>query len=219
MVLTLPVNTYNALANAHINGIVPRDFVWIRARNRQTGAFENIGVWSGKVPVSVQVIRPSDGATVTRTYQGVGSLMQVPPIPMGIKLEVRSVRVSFSNLSQELINAVLAYNAKDQPIQIHRGLLDPATMNLVDPAICRLDGFINKAPYKRAKSGDDGKIILECQSHARTLDRGNPAKLSDEFYKRRGGRLPYLDVVPKITWGQEDVVHERNGRRPAKWIR
>ncbi len=219
MVMSVPVNTYNALVNAHINGIVPRDFVWIRARNRETGEFENIGLWNGKVPVTVQVVRPGDGVVITRTYQGVGNLMQVPPIPMGIKLEVRTVSVAFSNLTPEILNAVLAYNVKDQSIQIHRGLLDPATMNLVDPAICRLDGVINKAPYRRAKSGAEGKIVLACQSHARTLDRGNPAKLSDEFFKRRGARMPYLDVVPKITWGQKDVVHEGNGRKPGKWIR
>lgn len=70
MVMSVPVNTYNALQNAHINGIVPRDFVWISALNTTTDLIENIGLWSGSVPVTVNVIQPSDGATVSRVYQG-----------------------------------------------------------------------------------------------------------------------------------------------------
>jgi hypothetical protein len=218
MVLTVPVNTYNALQNAHLNGIVPRDFVWIRALNTVTEGFEHIGLWSGNVPVTVNVIRPDNGATESRTYQGAHGLMTVPAIPRSMKLEVRSINLEFSNLSPEIINAVLAYSIRGQVVQIHRGLLDPATMNLVDPAHCRLDGLVAKAPMKRAKAGNDGRIIIVCQPHTRTLSKGNPQKLSDEFYKRRGGRMPYLDVEPKITWGQEDIIHEKKRPKRSKWI-
>jgi hypothetical protein len=221
MVMTVPVNTLDALTNASTRGIVPRDFVWIAALNTTTDEIEYIGLWSGNVPVTVDVIRPSDGATVSRVYQGMADLMKVPPIPMSMKLEVRSIKLVFSNLSPEVVNATLVFNPKSQPIQIHRGLLDPATMNLVDPARCRFDGLTNRAPFKRAKAGNDGQVILECQSHARTLAKGNPAKLSDEFSKRRNGDRwgRYLDIVPKIVWGQEDVVHEKKKRPKDKWIR
>lgn len=218
MVLTVPINTYNALANAPVNGIVPRDFVWIRALNTDTGVVEEIGIWNGNVPVSVPVIRPSDGAEIVRIYQGIAGLMQVPSLPMQMKLEVRSVKLEFSNLTPALINAVKVYDPKGRAVQIHRGLLDPSTMNLVDPAICRFDGFTNRAPIRRGKDGGEGKIILECQSHARLLAAGSPDKLSDEFFRRRGGRQPYLDVVPNVTWGQEDKVKERGRRRRTKWI-
>lgn len=218
MVLTVPVNTYNALQNASVNGIVPRDFVWIKALNTATSTFEYIGLWGGNVPVTVSVIRPSDGATVTRTYVGAYGLMKVPAIPRSMKLEIKSINLSFSKLSQEIVNAVLSYSVRGQSIEIHRGLLDPATMNLVDPALCRLDGLIAKAPMKRPKAGNDGSITLVCQPHSRTLAKGNPQKLSDEFNKRRGARLPYLDVEPKITWGQKDVIHEKSKPRNSKWI-
>lgn len=217
MVLTVPVNTYNALGQAEERGIAPRDFVWIKARNADN-EIEDIGIWSGNVPVTAKVIRPRDGAEVTRVYQGIGGLMQVPAVPMTMKLEVRTIQITFSNLSPEIINAVVAYNPKNQPIEIHRGLLDPATMNLVDPALCRFDGRINGAPFKRAKTGNDGFVTLRCQSHAVSLAKGSPAKLSDEWMKRRGGRMPYFDVVPKITWGQKDMINERNRPRGGKWL-
>ena len=91
-------------------------------------------------------------------------------------------------------------------------------MNLVDPALCRLDGLVSKAPIRRAKSGNEGRIILVCQPHSRTLAKGKADRLSDEWYKRRGGRMPFLDVVPKISWGQKDVINEKGGRRKPKWI-
>lgn len=217
MVLSLSSNTLDALADAHINGIVPRYFVWLRARNAE-GETEEIGVWNGNVPVSVSVINPNNGNTVTREYQGIAGLMQMPAIPMGMKLEVRSIKLAFTNLSPEILNAVAVYNPKSKPVEIHRGLLDPATMNLVDPAVCVFDGIVNKAPMRRAKAGNPGQIILECQSHAGTLAMGKADKFSDEFFKRRGARQKYLDAVPRIVWGQKDMIKERRRSKRSKWI-
>lgn len=218
MVLTVPAETLAALQDADSTGIVPRYFVWIKARNTDTDDIEEIGVWNGNVPVSVSVVDPSTGDSVTREYQGIANLMQVPSIPMTMKLEVRSIKLSFTNLSPEILNAVAIYNPKNRACQIHRGLLDPATMNLVDPALCIFDGIVNKAPMKRAKAGEDGKIIIECQSHASKLARGKADKFSDEFFKRRGARQKYLDAVPRIVWGQKDMIKERKRNRKSKWI-
>jgi hypothetical protein len=210
MVLSVPANTYAALQNARTNGIVPRDFVWIEALNTATDEIEHIGLWNGDVPVTVPVIKPSDGTTVNRVYQGIGARLQVPSIPSSMKLEVRTIRIVVSGLSPEIINAVLVYQPKQRPIEVHRGLFDPATMNIVDPAWCRFDALINRCPVTRPKAGNDGRVQIEAQSHARNLTMGNPAKLSDEFFQRRGGDGSgrYLDVVPKVVWGQEIVVHE-----------
>lgn len=218
MVLSVSSNTLAALANAPVNGIVPRDFVWIQALNKDTDAVEEIGFWSGNVPVSASVILPSNGEEEARNFVGMDGLMQVPTIPMTMKLEVRSVKLVFSNLSGDVINAVLVYNAKGRPVQIHRGLLDPQTMNLVDPATCRFDGYVNRIKIRRAKAGNDGLVEIECQSHARTLTVASSEKFSDEFFKRRGARQPYLDIVPKIVWGQKDVIKERKRPKKAKWI-
>lgn len=220
MVISVPSNTYAALQAARTKGIVPRDFVWIAGLNTSTDEIEHIGLWTGDVPVTVQVTRPSDGATVTRTYQGIGARLQVPAIPSSMKLEVRTIRITISGLSEEVINAVLVYNPKQQPIEVHRGLFDPSTMNLVDPAWCRFDAFVNRSPVTRPKAGNDGRVQIEAQSHARNLTMGNPAKLSDEFFKRRGGDGSgrYLDVVPKVVWGQKDIVHESEKKPKQRYF-
>jgi hypothetical protein len=219
MVLSVPLNTYNALVDAPRRGIVPRDFVFIRAKNRETEEIEEIGLWNGPISISALVVRPNDGEDESRTFQNMAGLMQVPAIPMSMKLEVRSIKLVFSNLSPAVINAVLVYNAKGRPVQIHRGLLDPSTRNLVDPATCRFDGYVNQVRIKRAKAGNDGLITMECQSHARQLAMGSAQKFSNEFFEERGAEQPFLNIVPKIVWGQKDLVHERNGRRGVKWIK
>lgn len=218
MVLSVPLNTYNALLDAPSRGIVPRDFVWLNALNRDADVIEEMGVWNGDVPVTAPVIRPSNGAEVNREFQGIAGLMQVPPIPMTMKLEVRSVKLSFSNLTPAIINAVLVYHAKGQRIEIYRGLFDPETGALVDPAICRFDGFVNRVLIKRGKAGNDGQVQIECQSHARMLALGNPAKFSAEFIKRRGARYPYIDVPASVVWGQKDMVKEDRKPKKSKWI-
>lgn len=216
--LSISTNTYNALVDAPSRGIVPRDFVTIRARNRDTGEIEQIGLWNGAISVSAPVIRPDTGEADERVFQGLAGLMQVPAIPMTMKFEVRSIKLVFSNLSPAVINAALVYNAKSRPIQIHRGLLNPDSMNLVDPATCRFDGYVNRVQIKRAKSGNDGSIWIECQSHARQLSMGSPEKFSNEFFKGRGSEQPFLNIVPKIVWGQKDLVKERKRRGRSKWI-
>lgn len=218
MVLSVPLNTYDALVNAPSQGIAPRYFVWLTALNTLTDEIEEIGLWNGNVPVSVPVIRPSDGETVTRDYQGIAGLMQVPSIPMTMKLEVRTVRLVFSKLTPEIINAVEAYRIKSKPIEIHRAILDPATMNMVDPAICIFDGLVNRAPVTRPKDGNPGSVKMECQSHARTLAMGSPAKFSPEFLEERGADYPWIDAPANVTWGQKDYVKEKGGGPRKKWI-
>jgi hypothetical protein len=219
MVLTVPTNTYNALVDAPRRGIVPRDFVTIRALNIATDAIEEIGLWSGVLTVSAPVIRPGDGVEEARTFHGAAGLMQIPPIPMAMKLDVRTLRLIFSNLSPAVLNATLVYNPKGRVVQVHRGLLDPSTMNLVDPAICRFDGYCNRVTIKQAKAGNDGQIILECQSHARELAMGSAEKFSNQFFKRRGAEQPYLNIQYNVVWGEKDMVHEKRSRKDLKWIR
>lgn len=219
MVLTVGTNTQNALIDAPARGIVPRDFVTINALNVGTAEIEQIGLWSGVATVNAPVIRPSDGDEESRVFHGASGLMQIPPIPMAMKLDVRTLRLVFSNLSPAVLNATLVYNPKGRVVQVHRGLLDPSTMNLVDPAVCRFDGYVNRVTIKQAKAGNDGQVILECQSHARELAMASAEKFSNQFFKRRGAEQPYLNVSYNVVWGQEDKVHEKRSRKDGKWIR
>lgn len=220
---SIGVNTSVALADAPRKGLIMRDLVWITAKDRSTGSPESVGVWSGRVPTTVPVINPKDGSTDNRVYQPLGQLI-VPPIPATMDLEVRTIRIRLSRLSGALLNAIRLYDAKMAPIEIHRGIFDPTTGRLVDPAMCRFFGFINAAPITISPSGQEGGIELECTSYSRIMTRTSGKLFSDEVLKDRSGDRfgQYLDVAGdwRIWWGQEEkVVGERKHRPKGKHFR
>ena len=224
MTKVLGVNTQAALADAPRRGLVIRDFVHIRAKNRGTGDLEGIGFWNGIVPMTAEVTDPSDGSTVSNLYQAGGALLKMPSIPAGLNLEVRTIRLQFSRLSEAVLNAIRLYDAKMAPIQIHRGIFDPTTRRLVDPAICRFDGYINRAPVRLPKAGGTGTVDLECVTYARILTRTSGKKFSHETIKdRTSGDLfaKYVDVAGgwRIFWGEEETDMRKWGKRNEKWNR
>lgn len=218
------LNTQAALADAPRRGLVVRDFVWIKAKDRDTGDPETIAFWNGLVPVTANVTDPSDGGTLSRDFIAGGALMKVPSIPAGTNLEVRTIRLEFSRLNEGVLNAVRLYDPKMARIQIHRGFFDPTTRALVDPAYCRFDGYINRAPIKIPAAGGEGSVQLECVSQARTLTRTSGKRLSHEMMKERSpGDLfaKYMDVAGdwRIFWGEEETSARKWGDRKEKWNR
>jgi len=211
MTKTLGANTLLALQNARTNGLVIRDFVHITAKNRTTGEDEQIGLWTGRVPVSAAIIDPANGDTVSLAYQGIGGLLSIPPITSSTELEVRTFRLRFSRLSGAMMNAIRLYDPKMAPIMIHRGFFDPTSNRLVDPATCLFDGYISKAPIRIPKATEDaneGGIDLECVSRSRILTRTSGALMSHQTLKKSRDDMfgKYLDAVGgwRIFWGEED---------------
>lgn len=216
MVLSVSLNTYTALQNARSDGIIiPRDFVWITAKDRSTGDLNHIGLWNGPVAITVPVLRPDTGDVVDRVYQPLAGRMSIPAIPMEMSLKIRSLTLKFSRLNAAVINAVRVYDPRQQAIEIHRGLLDKDSRKLVDPAHCRWDGLINRAPITRAKVGDDGMVELETVSHSRWLTMASGDKMDAHFFEGRGDQAgKYISTIWRVAipWGQSSIVHGDNKR-------
>jgi hypothetical protein len=220
-------NTLTAFQNARQDGLIMRDLVWIKAKNRSTGVIEEIGLWAGKVPTVVPVIDPETGASTgsARTYQPLGQLV-VPSIPAGMALEVRTIRLKISRLSPAVLDAIRLYDARMAVIEIHRGIFDLDTGQIVDPAMCRFSGYINAAPInvpKEEKGGKvgEGGIELECVSRSRILTRTSGLLFSMEMLKKRAGDLfgTYLDVAGawRIWWGQDEkAIKDNTNERPKE---
>jgi len=217
---TLSLNTLAALNNATEQGIVIRDFVTISAKNRDTGDTETIGFWNGNVPVTANVIDPATGDSDSRSFQAGGAIVSIPSLPSGMETEVRTIRLKFSKLPEAVLNVVRTYNPKMAPIQIFRGFFDPATMSLVDPAVCRFDGYINRAPIKTPKAGGEGSIELECVSHARELTRTSGKLFSYQTIVQRSSDKfgKYLDVAGawRVWWGSEEIPMHHNPKKPKR---
>ncbi len=189
------------------NGTIHRDLVWITAKNRATGAPESIGLWTGQDHADIAVVSGETGATVTRTYYGMGGLLNVPPIPLVSDLTVRKISIGFSQLDPAIEQAVRGFDPRNGPVEIHRLYLDRATQLPIAPAVSRFLGFINATPITTPKAGAEGSIRLDLVSHTRTLTKKTPSRKSDEYQRRRlGDRFyRYTDVAGQweIAWGEE----------------
>jgi hypothetical protein len=220
MTKSLPLNTITALGLGRTKGLVIRDFVTIRAKDRTTGDIEELCLWNGFVPITAPVTKPSDGSSDSRVFQAAGTLLSVQSIPAGMQTEVRTIRVRLSKLSPVALNIIRTYDAKMAPIEIHRGLFDTESHQLVDPALCRFDGYINNAPIKTPKAGSEGYIEVECVSRSRILTRTSGMLFSMETLKRRSSDLfgKYLDVSGawRIWWGQEEKELGTKKNRPKE---
>lgn len=167
------------------NGVIPRSFVSISSKNRSTGAIETLNIWNGIDTVDVTVISGITGLPVTRTYHAGGTLLDIEPITRTPELEVRTLRVKFSQISKEMQLAVRGYDPRLAPIEIHEGYLDLASHDLIAPPIVDFVGWVNGAPISTPAAGGQGSITLNCVSHTRMLTKTNPAKRSHETQKRR----------------------------------
>lgn len=179
---TLSANVQAAL---DAGALVPRDFLWIVARNRATDAAETWGAWSGAGNVDADVIDPDSGSTVTRAFEGAGSLIQIGAVPMVSGLTVQVVEIRLSQIAAGAEQLVRGYDVRRAPVQLFRGFLDPATQRMVGPAVPRFVGFVDEADVQTPKEGEEGAITLTCASHAQELTRASTAKRSDADQRQR----------------------------------
>jgi hypothetical protein len=189
--------------------LVPRDFLWITARIRETGAPFEYGVWSDLGSVTAPVLEPSTGAQVNRVYRGMGALVEVSPVVLVSGLTVQTVSISLNHLDPEIISLLQAYDLRRAAVELHRGFLDPVSMRLVAPAVPRFSGFVDEAPLTTPAEGGEGIIELICASHTQDLTRSSSAKRSDADQRRRSatdGFFRHAATVGQwtITWGQAE---------------
>lgn len=217
MVMELSTTTEEALENAGRDGLVVRYLLTIKGRNREDNSPEEINMWTGELPMTIQYINPKTLAVESRVFQAGAGWLTIPAIPQKIELEARSIRLSFSRIPPAAINIIRAYDPKLQAVWIHRALYNPSTRVIVDPAYCLFNGFVNKAPITIPETGGTGTVDLECSSNSRYLTRTRGDKFSDEYLKRRDGDRfgRYLDVAGlwRVFWGEEDAKVGGKGKK------
>lgn len=202
------ISTANQAALA-ARALVARDFLWIVARNRSTGAAVPVGFWSDIENVSsVPVINPDTLTTVSRSYYGAGSLISIDDIPAISSIQVQDVHIRMSQLDEQVENAIRFYDVKQARVEIHRGLFDPATRLLVAPAVVRFVGFVNLVEVHTPEEGGDGFVDITCVSHTQELTRSNPATRSHADQQTRSATDTFfVDAAVvgdwEFQWGEE----------------
>lgn len=202
-----PVAITNALSTATTDGVIVRNAIWIEARNRDTGAIEEIGVWDGDEDAPLTVIRGRDGITLTRDYRSSPAL-QVGDIVRSADLNIQPLKIDVSQLADVVRLAVRTHDVARAPIEIHEILLSPSTGQPLAADAPIYQGIIDQAPIRVPRIGGKGKVEMTCVSEMMALlDRGNPEKASYETQKLRDGDEwnLYAGAIETwdIPWGQK----------------
>lgn len=160
--------------------LVARDFLWVVARNRSTGAPEKVGFWSDVGNVSAEVRSPDSGQVETRSFYGSGTLISISDIPLIANLTVQTVTIDLSQIDELVEQAVRLYDLRQARVEVYRGMFNPNTRQMVAPAECRFAGFVDGAPIETPEEGGEGSVRLECRSHTQEMTRANPDTRSHE---------------------------------------
>lgn len=165
--------------------LVARDFLWLVARNRSTGASFSYGFWSDVGDVSAPMLNPNTGLSETRNFEGSGTLIQISDIPLVANLTVQTITVSVNQIDPAVENIVRGYDLKQARVEVYRGLFSPVSRQLVAPAINRFIGYVDQVEINTPKEGEEGGITLTCASHSHEFTRYNPSTRSHEDQKLR----------------------------------
>lgn len=175
--------------------------IWISAKNRSTGATENIGFWTGDDHQSFTI----DGGA--RLYYGAGDVLDVPPLTYEAGLSVRMHTFGLASLSPEVATALRGYEPRLAPVQVHRALFDAATGALVAAPHRVLLGWVDEASIPTPEVGGMGGATITVASSARGLTKTLPAFKSDNQQRRRSDDRfrRYVDVsgAVDVFWGSK----------------
>ena len=181
--------------------LVARDFLWIIARDLDTGDPVTDGLWSDVGSTTVDVIDPDTGAVQSRSFTGAASLVQISAIPLVSNISVQNVTITLSQIAEHVVDLVHGYDCKQAKVQIFRGLYDPDTRSLVSPAIPRFVGFIDQIKINTPREGEEGSVEVTCTSHTQEMTRSNPDTRSHESQiLRASGDTFYKDVSVVGEW-------------------
>jgi hypothetical protein len=206
--MALPLSSANAAALA-ARTVVPRDFLWLEAKHRDTGAIVREGYWSDVGTIEAEVIGPDSGIAETRSWFGAGQLIGISPIPAVSNLTVQTVSITLSQIDDRIAQMIRTYDPKFGRVEIFRGLLSVDTRLMVAPAFCRYVGIIDQVEIETPEEGGEGAVLITASSHTVELTRTSAATRSDADQRLRSATDDFFADAAvvgtwKIFWGQAE---------------
>lgn len=202
--MTYDIATITALASGQI---VVRDFLTVQGKTLGGSAAE-FAFWTGEDNVAANVVPVGGGTPVSRNFVGGGTLLDVPAFVDTIGVEARSFTVGLDHISEAAggpLDMVFGNNVRVARVEMHRGLFDPATWDLVSTPHPVFSGRVDGASIDDAAADGEGGLSLEIVNSAIDLTKTNPAMESDEQQKLRGDRFRrWGDSAATVDtwWGQ-----------------
>lgn len=184
-----------------------RQLIRVAARNRETGATETMGLWTGDDHREIAV----EG--VLQTWFAAGSVLEIEPIRAGIGLEVRMLQVILTPFTEEASELLRGFDLRLAPVTIHEVLLDPLSGALVGQPFGVFRGFVNELSIATGAAGvaggaGAGSATVTLASAARALTRTLPAFRSDAAMRLRSETdafRSYTDIAGEVGvwWGEK----------------
>jgi hypothetical protein len=174
--------TWSVAAQNHLfarAGYAPRWLLYVRTRNRDTGAPFPIGLWNGDDSISLTI-----GGN-PRSYFGAQGLFTVDPVIYGSGTLVRTQRVTLSGIAPEAEDMVRGFIIRGVEADLRLALFNPVEMTLIESRRM-FRGFVNKAPIVTPEMGGGSPAItLELASSMRLLTRTVAVKKTDQSQRLR----------------------------------
>jgi hypothetical protein len=189
---------------AYLSGPGGRKFrvlFWLTAKDRSTGAAVTFGFWNGDDNQNFTI----NG--VSRLYYGAGQLALPGPITYQTGIAVNVYTLPISPLSSQAISALMTYDARMAPVEIHRAAFDPLTDNLIEEPMRMLKGQIEEAPIITPEIGGQAKCELKIATSAVFLTKRLTQTKSHATQLQRSldGFNRYGSVSGQVTvlWGAQ----------------
>lgn len=178
----LDPNLVTSLQAARDEGIKPVYFAWFEAKNRDTGATETMGLWSGDEDITINVQTP-EGGLASRTYLG-GCNLMVDGVQYVMDLTDNALSIGMSQIADATQQLVRGYETRLAPCEVHATTLTGGAFTS-DPQLIWI-GIVDELQIATPEVGGDGNIGFQVRSEIMSqLTATNPAKSSNVHQKRR----------------------------------
>lgn len=183
-------------------GLITHVLVWLTARNRDTGAAETLGLWTGADHAEIVV------GGQARNYYGAGGMMGMDALTARAGLEVRQHTLTVSPLAPEVVTALRVYDPRLAPVEIHELYCDPISEKPVANAVRVFRGTVMQAPIHQPAEGAEATAEIVIASAAWALTRGLPLKRSHGALQARASAdrfREYADLgrAVEAVWGEK----------------
>ncbi|MAY32785.1 MAG: hypothetical protein CMM86_09290 [Rhodovulum sp.] len=183
-----------------------REFLWIEPRDRATGQRVGVGLWSGRGDIDADILDRVTGETVTRTFHGVGNIVDVgaPVSRVGFEVQTLNLRLS---LGSDLVREIeQSRDVARAPVLLARGYVHPISGALLGPLDVRFRGQVDGAPIDVPAAGGSAPWSLTLASYTQDLKRSSPAARSDADQRLRDPNDAFYSlaaVMPRVSihWG------------------
>lgn len=189
------------------NVVVVREFVWITARDRSSGAAYGRGFWNGFHGVTTEVIDALTGSPASRQFSADGALLSIGSLSRNADLTVRTVEFTLSQIHPTVADLIRGAEPRNAAVQIYRGFLDPATHALLARPKPQFAGTVDGTPIETPAAGGSGGLTVSCVSSTRELTLPSTDTRSHESQRRRNPNdrfYVYAKTAPlwQVPWGQ-----------------